>query len=101
MAKFEAERSIYNQLMDVMERLEKMEAVSEKVKLAHKEERKKDRIEIEELKGQIAVQETKITAQAKKMAVQEEKIAVQEKKITEQEKKIASQEETIVKLNNE
>lgn len=101
MAKFEAERSIYNQLMDVMERLEKMEAAAEKVKLAHKEERKKDKIEIEELKGQIAVQETKITAQAKKMAAQEEKIAVQEKKITEQEKKIASQEETIDKLNNE
>ena len=39
MAKFEAERSIYNQLMDVMERLEKMEAASEKVKLAHKEGR--------------------------------------------------------------
>ena len=39
MAGINAEHSIYNQLMDVMERLEKMETASAEMKLAHREER--------------------------------------------------------------
>lgn len=101
MAGINAEHSIYNQLMDVMERLEKMETASAEMKLAHREEREKDKREIRELKEKIATQESRIIAQARKITAQDEKLISQQEKITEQEKKIKVQEETINKLTNE